>query len=436
MATKKLTLSTDDALKEDMNGHTESSEKVSQDDPNLVFDGSLTPLERMKFTPSRKHLSGERTASYGKKRGKSRRSVLTKVALAAKLAKNRKKKHVDESHPHFITSRVIRTGIRNVLEKHSLNTSNNYEVNQSSIEECWVDTFTLKNDQTFSFKTYAPTVFAKLRRMMFGIEDESYAKSLGSDKQYLDFQSNSKSGQFFFFSDDEFYILKTLAPRECRWMKAMLKEYVDHFESYPKSLLCKICGMYRVKQSDGNKTHLIVMRSTFDTILPMSKKFDLKGSTVGRAASDHDLKKLSPVLKDLDLEASGIKLYFGSSQGKAILEQLNKDTQLLARLNKMDYSLMLGIYSKDEAEEVFDNDTLRAIFKADNCLSRYDCDTAIGEMKYVYFLGLIDFLQGYNSKKRMEKMFKSFRYKAGEISVLEPNAYARRMNEFISRFIA
>ena len=218
-------------------------------------------------------------------------------------------------------------------------------------------------------------------------------------------------------------------------MKSMLKEYVEHFETYPKNLLCKICGMYRVQQSDGTKTHLIVMRSTFDTILPMSKKFDLKGSTIGRAASEHDLKKLNPVLKDLDLEASNIKLCLGNTQGKEILEQLKKDTQLLARLNKMDYSLLVGIYNKDEAEEVFDVDTLRAIFKADNCLNRYDCDTAIGEMKYVYFLGLIDFLQGYNAKKRMEKMFKSFRYKVRGISAIEPNAYADRMLEFVSRYI-
>lgn len=55
--------------------------------------------------------------------------------------------------------------------------------------------------RTFKFKTYAPLVFARLRNLC-DIPMESYMESVCGNYNFLEFVSNSKSGQFFFYSHD------------------------------------------------------------------------------------------------------------------------------------------------------------------------------------------------------------------------------------------
>lgn len=49
----------------------------------------------------------------------------------------------------------------------------------------------------------------------------------------------------------------------------------------------------------------------------------------------------------------------------------------------------------------------------------------------VLFMGIIDILQEYNVKKKLEHAFKSLRYNPLEISVVEPKLYAKRFNNFL-----
>lgn len=54
---------------------------------------------------------------------------------------------------------------------------------------------------TFKFKSYAPKVFGRIREF-FAIPSVSYMLSICGNYNYLEFISNSKSGQFFFYSHD------------------------------------------------------------------------------------------------------------------------------------------------------------------------------------------------------------------------------------------
>jgi len=54
---------------------------------------------------------------------------------------------------------------------------------------------------TFLFKSYSPKVFARVREF-FGIENKDYMQSVCGSFGYIEFISNSKSGQFFFYSHD------------------------------------------------------------------------------------------------------------------------------------------------------------------------------------------------------------------------------------------
>lgn len=53
----------------------------------------------------------------------------------------------------------------------------------------------------------------------------------------------------------------------------------------------------------------------------------------------------------------------------------------------------------------------------------------------IYFLGIIDFLQDYNGRKKAEHAFKSMVYKKDEMSCISPKKYAQRMFNFLCKTI-
>lgn len=239
---------------------------------------------------------------------------------------------------------------------------------------------------------YAPTAFAKLRRM-FGITESEYLKSMM--KQYVSFQSNSKgaarAGLFFFFTRDGAYMIKTIKGDEAKTVSKMLPKYYRFMKRNAKrSLLTRFCGMYSVKVApksssvggddnnydDGSdskeKEHVfIVMNAVFpaESSKFISERFDLKGSTVGRECSLKEREDKGPnaVLKDLDLarEVSadaeeqstmdeptyGINI--GSRRKAALLAQLRRDVGLLEECQVMDYSLLVGVVrNKDDPKSI------------------------------------------------------------------------------------
>jgi len=389
---------------------------------------------------------------------------LNKVGKAIHLFKDRKKKRVDESHKHFLTAHCIRDGIRyttkntkdpeaaasplgedafRLVQRTTLPITTSVSDETEGEESSSNSTFTFfggkhLQSNSFEYKEYAPQVFLKLRNH-WGISQADYMQSLASEELYLDFQSNSKSGQFFFFSDDKFFMIKTLTAQECVWLQQCLEKYYKHNMKYEDTLLVKFMGLYRIKvprrksKRGYRKTHFVVMRSTFDTVLPMHKKFDLKGSHVGREASAHDKKKLFPVLKDLDLENSGLKLNLGPYKDK-MMKQLKVDCELLTALNMMDYSLLVGIFDKSRVDPSYgiDDPTLREILGQDNCLHYTD---RLDEHGVIYFMGIIDFLQHYNANKRFETFAKSVVNDSKEISSVKPSFYAKRLVKFIGKFV-
>ena len=198
---------------------------------------------------------------------------------------------------------------------------------------------------TFKFKTYAPLVFSKLRDF-FGVDSMSYMLSICGNYNYLEFISNSKSGQFFFYSHDGRYMIKTQTNEENKFMKRILPHYYRYVTENPHTFLVRIYGMHRVKMYHlHRKTHFVIMQSVFDTPEPIQTIYDLKGSVVGRNASEKE-RKGGGVLKDNDLIEDGVKLQLGSKR-QAIIDQLEKDANFLAELNIMDYSVLLGIHNRE-----------------------------------------------------------------------------------------
>jgi len=71
---------------------------------------------------------------------------------------------------------------------------------------------------TFKVKGYSPMVFAYIRRL-FGINESKFLLSVCGQASYIEFISNAKSGQFFFYSNDGKYMIKTMTNAESKFLR-------------------------------------------------------------------------------------------------------------------------------------------------------------------------------------------------------------------------
>ena len=101
---------------------------------------------------------------------------------------------------------------------------------------------------TFKFKSYAPKIFQKIRDH-FSIDTDKYMESVCGNCNYLEFISNSKSGQFFFYSHDGKYMIKTQTNEENKFMKKILYDYYYYVLENPHTLLVRFLGEF-IKKYD------------------------------------------------------------------------------------------------------------------------------------------------------------------------------------------
>lgn len=336
--------------------------------------------------------------------------------------------------------------------------------------------------QGFTVKDYAPCVFAKARQAM-GVSPDFYLESLCSGLSFIDFIANSRSRQFFFYSYDGVFMIKTLRTDEKNFLLKLLPSYVRHVER-DGTLLTRFCGLHctRLKHL-RRKVHFVVMASIFgaNTSNVAKEIYDLKGSSKGREATQADLVK-----KDNDARRNGLKLRFGKERAEQVLETLRFDAEFLASHNIMDYSLLVGIYycvqQRDTEEEnptmnapppslsdfnskhfarlptsiihhnqyslaEQDEDasalfpTASAVESPTNARGGEPLDFAIegvgedGSME-LYYLGIIDILQVYNARKMVESAANVVgpgKYR--DCSCVTPTFYRDRFISFLSTIL-
>lgn len=206
----------------------------------------------------------------------------------------------------------------------------------------------------FEFKVYAPRVFADIRRRM-GIKQEEFILSICFNK-YIEFVSNSKSGAFFYYSNDGKFMIKTIEQAEANCLTQMLHAYSKHLEKNPETVLCKMYGVYRlhlhhsIRGLKGTKFYFLVMESVFYTARYIHLIYDLKGSSYGRAATEKDINSqptrnfTTTVLKDNDLRESGQTVHMGGTAAERMRAQIAADAKFLADVGIVDYSLLIGIH--------------------------------------------------------------------------------------------
>uniref|UniRef100_A0A8C2CZP9 Phosphatidylinositol 5-phosphate 4-kinase type-2 gamma n=1 Tax=Cyprinus carpio TaxID=7962 RepID=A0A8C2CZP9_CYPCA len=312
----------------------------------------------------------------------------------------------------------------------------------------------------FKFKEYCPLVFRNLRER-FGVEHQDYMVSLTRSPPGKD--GKCQEAGLVLISYDRTLIVKQISSEEVEDMHNILSEYHQHIVTcHGSTLLPQFLGLYRVTV-DNEDTYLLVMRNMFSHRLTVHRKYDLK------------VKEL-PTFKDVDFRNNMQRVYISEEEKEKLLDKLNRDVEFLVRLKIMDYSLLLGIHDveraeQEEAEEMKDplseeeedseNDlSLMAVgsfgtspegiagymssYKPlgpgefDPYVDVYAIQSAAGSThREVYFMGLINILSQYDTKKKAAHAAKTVKHGAGaEISAVHPEQYAKRFREFIANIFA
>ncbi|CAI0407607.1 unnamed protein product [Linum tenue] len=195
------------------------------------------------------------------------------------------------------------------------------------------------HSEDFKWKDYCPMVFRNLREM-FKIDAADYMMSICGNDGLRELSSPGKSGSIFFLSHDDRFMIKTLRKSEVKVLLKMLPDYHHHVRTYENTLITKFFGLHRIKPSSGQKFRFVVMGNMFCTELRIHRRFDLKGSSLGRSTEKIEIDE-NTTLKDLDLNYS---FYLEPTWRESLLKQIETDSKFLEAQHIMDYSLLLGVH--------------------------------------------------------------------------------------------
>ena len=132
---------------------------------------------------------------------------------------------------------------------------------------------------------------------------ESMSLQENCDMAFKAGQGAGASGQFFFFTHDNKFLIKTLTAAEKKLMLKILSSYVDHISrSGNRSLLARIYGVFTIKTSHFPDLDFVIMQNTVKLFNKANSKltFDLKGSKTKRWVKVSASDIHSKVLKDMN----------------------------------------------------------------------------------------------------------------------------------------
>ncbi|SCV02506.1 LAME_0H02058g1_1 [Lachancea meyersii CBS 8951] len=385
---------------------------------------------------------------------------------------------VSEGHVNFTIAYNMLTGIRVAVSRCSgimkPLTPRDFRQTKKLAFDFHRNELTPSSQYAFKFKDYCPEVFRELRAL-FGLDPADYLMSLTSKYILSELNSPGKSGSFFYFSRDYKYIIKTIHHAEHLHLRRTLKEYYTHIKENPNTLISQFYGLHRVKMPISfkskikhRKIYFLVMNNLFPPHLEIHTTFDLKGSTWGRYTKVNDSEPTDagdahrPVLKDLNWLQEQRAIRFGPLKKKKFLQQLEKDVDLLARLNIMDYSLLLGIHDMEKGNDLIDEQNILAKFSPDqNELQevkrksmaeqqmRHKSALAVqhffqqdeggirasdafnNDLDTIYYVGIIDCLTNYSCLKKLETFWRGLSHDLKVISAVPPRDYGDRFYDFM-----
>ncbi|XP_006617929.1 phosphatidylinositol 4-phosphate 5-kinase type-1 alpha isoform X1 [Apis dorsata] len=344
----------------------------------------------------------------------------------------------------------------------------------------------------FKFKNYAPIAFRYFRDL-FGIQPDDFLMSMCS-APLRELSNPGASGSIFYLTDDDEFIIKTVQHKEGEFLQTLLPGYYMNLNQNPRTLLPKFFGLYCYRCNSKN-VRLVAMNNLLPSSVKLHQKYDLKGSTYKRKASKLERSKNSPTYKDLDfMEHHPEGIFLEADTYNALVKTIQRDCRVLESFKIMDYSLLVGIHNLDQAarektqeqrlltsaeEEVGEvggesagfiqaerddrigasalnrsrsinrqrlvahSTAMESIQAESEPIDEEDdvpspggipARNARGE-RLLLFLGIIDILQSYRLKKKLEHTWKSMIHDGDTVSVHRPGFYAQRFQDFMAKTV-
>lgn len=294
------------------------------------------------------------------------------------------------------------------------------------------------NQTSFLIKVYAPVAFRYFREL-FGITSEDFQYSI-CDTPLINVNTNSRSGSIFFTTRDDRFILKTVPKKEADFLIALFPGYFLNLTQHKKTLLPKYYGLFSYVR--GVKTiRVLIMNNILPSSCNFFHKYDLKGSTYSKRKQlkNREPGQIKTTLKDLDfLENWPDGFFLPPDIHRLLIRSIERDCKVLESYNIMDYSLLLGIVLTEGSNSpVRPSKRDRFSFtlkKQKNLIGPFGARTGRGDSVFL-FMGIIDILQSYNWKKKLECQFKSLFYSKSTISVNRPDFYSHRFQKFLREHV-
>ncbi|KAF7069782.1 hypothetical protein CFC21_075363 [Triticum aestivum] len=342
----------------------------------------------------------------------------------------------------------------------------------------------------FRWKDYCPMVFRHMRKL-FAVDPADYMLAICGDDALRELSSPGKSGSFFYLTQDERFMIKTVKKSEVKLLIRMLPSYHKHVKRYKNSLITRFYGVHSVKPYGGQKVRFIVMGNLFCSEHRIHRRYDLKGSSYGRKSDRFEEETGdATTLKDLDLNFA---FRMQRPLYKELHEQLRRDCAFLESEGIMDYSLLVGVHFCDDivpaskmalstfttSPEELSANMLSAcqssVSMPEPCLSAKDLDKMADHRKplarlgahlparaertsmsnidpflsggggfssgrsksggeaydVILYFGIIDILRDYDISKRLEHAYKSLQTDPSSISAVDPRLYSQRFRDFM-----
>ena len=253
--------------------------------------------------------------------------------------------------------------------------------------------------------------------------------------------SEGKSGSLFYFTSDGQFIIKTVGVWECAaqiskeeagFLRAILEDYYDYLQLNPETLLTKFFGLHAISRKgkhQSKKLHFVVMENILCTPVEVTRRYDLKGSWIGR---NTPVLTDNVTLKEDDLMKNDEKFELGPKFRQMCMKTLRQDATWLATHDIMDYSLLVGIHYFTAVDSLPSMDTpcSRAVFHKRD----YSGMWSYGHDK-LYYMGIIDMLTVWSSRKKLERAAKGLSVDPAGLSCMPPTDYAERFINFFEHVI-
>ncbi|XP_046683177.1 phosphatidylinositol 4-phosphate 5-kinase type-1 alpha-like isoform X10 [Homalodisca vitripennis] len=341
----------------------------------------------------------------------------------------------------------------------------------------------------FVFKTYAPIAFRYFRDL-FGIQPDDFLISFCS-APLRELSNPGASGSIFYLTEDDEFIIKTVQHKEGEFLQKLLPGYYMNLNQNPRTLLPKFFGLY-CYQCNSKNIRMVAMNNLLPSSITIHQKYDLKGSTYKRKASKSERQKKSPTYKDLDfMEHHQEGIFLEADTYTALIKTIQRDCRVLESFKIMDYSLLVGIHNLDQAtrekterrsaakQQSSSDGTESAAGDSKGNKSKATTPTNLNRSRSInrqrlvahstamesiqaesepideeedvppggiparnakgerllLFIGIIDILQSYRLKKKLEHTWKSILHDGDTVSVHRPGFYAERFQGFMAKTV-